>query len=160
MSRQHLRGLLRQTDEVFAIGDFCSRRLNPAVVEKKQVDVRAVIEFAAAQLAQRQNSEARIDHASFGIDSLRSSEAMLQLGLRLAQRFLDEHIGQRRNLRCRLSQSRDGQHIAQHDADVLAPLEARQQRRRIGLERSRAHAREIFLELLTGVRAIQIAARA
>ena len=157
MPGQQLRGLLRQANKVFAVGNFRRRRFQAAVVEKQQVNVGAIVQLVSAQLAQRKHREARVNHAPVGIQPLWRAKAVLELRFRLAQRFLDEHVGQGGDLGCGLGQSCDAQHIAQHDADVLAPLEAGQQRGSVGFQRARAHAGEALLKLFARMGAIQVA---
>ena len=55
---------------------------------------------------------------------LRGIETAVQHGFRLAQGILDEHICQGGNLGGSFCQRRNSQHVAQHDAHILASLEA------------------------------------
>lgn len=87
---------------------------------------------------------------------LRRSVAPLQFTVRLAQGLFDQYIGQGRDFRGRLGQGRDLQHIAQHDADILAPLEARQGQRNIVVQRARPEARQALMKFFLGKTAIKI----
>ena len=155
VAREQFGGLLGQPDEVFAVGNLRSWRFHATVVEIQQVDVGAVVQFVAAELAQRQHGKARIGHATFRVKLLRRAIAVLQLGMDFAQSFFDQHIRQSGNLGRRFRQGGHSQHIAQHDADVLALLETCQQYRRIGFERARAHAGEALLKFFARMGAVQ-----
>ena len=72
------------------------------------------------------------------------------------QRLFDQHIGQGRDFRGRFGQGRDLQHIAQHDADILAPLEARQGQRHIVVQRARPEARQALVKFFLGKTAVKI----
>ena len=56
-----------------------------------------------------------------------------------------------------LGEGRNAEHIAQHDADVFAALEACQQRGGIGFKGARTHAGEALLEFFARVSAIELA---
>src|SRR5271157_6448966 len=60
VARQDFGGLLCQTDEIFAVGDFRPFRLPAPVIEVQQVDVGAVVQLVATEFAQGQNGETRV----------------------------------------------------------------------------------------------------
>ena len=80
---------------------------------------------------------------------------MLQVSVNFPKRFFDQDVGKRGYFRGGLGQSCDTQHVAQHDANVLTALEARQQGGRIRLKGTGTHAGECLFELFARVRAIQ-----
>jgi len=60
-ARENFCHLLRQANKVLAIGDGCARRFGTVAVEEKQVDVGAVVELIAAELAERQDGKRSVN---------------------------------------------------------------------------------------------------
>src|SRR5262249_25749944 len=120
------------------------------------VDVRAVIEFVAAELSQSENCETRGSQASLRVEALEPPITMLHLRFGLAQSFLDDHVGQSGNLLGGFRQGGESGDIAQYNADVFAPLEEREQMRRCGLESARSQPGEVFSIVLAAQRTFQI----
>ena len=148
--------MLGQADKVFAIGNRRSGWLLAVAVDVHQVHVRAVVQLVASQFAQGEDGKRRVHPPAQGVEVLRRAVAPLQFTVRLAQGLLDQHIGQSRDFRRRLSQGRDFQNIAQHDADILAPLEACQGERNIVVQRARPKASQALVKFFLGKAAVKI----
>ena len=154
--RQQLRGLLRQPDEVFPVGNLRRAGRLAVAVQEHQVHVRAVVQFVAAQFAQGEHGKGRLHQPPLRVVVAGRAVTLAQSGVGLAQRFRDEHVRERRDLSRDFGQGSDAQHVAQHDAHVLAALEARQGQRRVRLEGAGAEACQALLEVLARVRAVQV----
>ena len=87
---------------------------------------------------------------------LRCAVTMLQPAISLAQRFFDQHIRKRGNLRGSLGQGRDFKHITQHNAHILAPLEPRQEQGNVRFKRPRAETRQALMEFFARKAAVEI----
>ncbi len=131
-------------------------RLLAIAVDVHQVHIRAVVQLVAAEFAQGKDCERRIHQPAQRVQMLRRPMTALQLAVRLAQRRLDQHIGQGRDLRRGFRQGRDLQHVAQHDADILAPLEPRQRHGNIAFGGTGAETRQAFVKFFLGKTAVKI----
>src|SRR4030095_14826175 len=69
--RKNGRNFLREPHTIFAVGQRSTGDISAVLEKEKQVNVGAVVEFVAAELAQRESAEARVDDAAMIIHVLR-----------------------------------------------------------------------------------------
>ena len=153
---------LREPREVFGVGGGPLRAaggFTVAAVQKHQVDVRAVVQFLAAQLAEGKDGQAGRVAIAGRVGELRRTVSVLQLLLRDAQGALEQDVSEMGKLECRLSQRAEAQHIPQGDAQILATLEPRQNHCRGLLVRYHRKARELFVQIFRRLNAVQAVGR-
>ena len=87
--------------------------------------------------------------AALRITVLRLAKTLGQLAIAVKAGIRENHIGEGRELSRRLAQGRGTEHVVQHDAQVIPPLEARQggsqPRVRLGGREAREILHQVFL---------------
>ena len=96
------------------------------VVAIDQIDIGAVVELLAAQLAHAQHGEASLPHAAPAVGRLGDPVPAHQAGPANLVHAVDDRLGQPGQLRGGVSHVDDSQNVAGADAQHLAALEAGQ----------------------------------
>jgi uncharacterized membrane-anchored protein len=94
---------VRETDEELLVRNgrgllAAARSFAVAAVEKKQINVRAVIQFIAAQLAQRENAETAAHDAALRVAILRMAIALDQFLVAERQGVGEDYVREHREL--------------------------------------------------------------
>ena len=150
--RDGTRDGVREADEILfarddGIGLAPAGGLAVLGVEENQVNVRTVVKLVRAEFSERGHRKAAPRDAAFVITVLRMAVAFGQLRVAEPQRFVQDEVGQRRELERGLAERRKTQHVLQHNANVVAPLETRQLRRKPGVGIGGVEASEVLEQI-------------
>ena len=119
-------------------------------IKKKQIDIGVVVQLVSAQLAERNDAEAGAHNAALRVAVLRLSITLFQLAVTKQVGIGKNDIGEGGKLQRRLAQRREAKDILQHDAQVVPPLEARQQGRQPRVRIGGGKPREVLHQVFFG----------
>src|SRR5207249_10116164 len=137
---------------------FRAARCFPVVgIEEEKVDVGAVVQFVAAQLAQGDDAETGARGPPLRVAVLGLSVALLEFEVAVDQRIRQHYVRQRRKLQGGLAQGRKTKNILERDAQMIPLLEAREPRREPGIRTGNRDTGEVLQQAFVGLELGEVA---